>query len=302
VSEPLAVALVGAGRMGQMHLRACRIARRVRLVAVVDPVPEARRRVEESHGVPAVASLDELAAVGGVEGVVIAAPTDLHLELVGRCARAGLPVLCEKPCGLTPQETREAARAAERAGVVLQVGYYRRFVPGLVSLRARIASGERGSVSLVALHQWDEQPPGAAFERRSGSIVVDMGVHEFDQVRWLTGQEVEDVVAVRGRAGDDGTVAALLRLSGGALAVVTLGRRFPVPDSCWVEVVATNGYERLPFIWGAEGDAVMLGAVAAELDAFAARVRGEHVEVPGGAEAVAALAVAQRVDAALDGV
>src|SRR5439155_5311406 len=207
---------------------------------------------------------DQLLETGGVDGVVITAPSDLHLDLVRRCAVAGLPVLCEKPCGLTAEQARAATAAAEQAEAILQVGYYRRFVPELVALRHRIAEGALGRLSLVSLHQWDEHPPAPEFAERSGGIVIDMGVHEIDQLRWLSGQEVESVVAVTPAAGDESTVAAALRLSGGGLAVITLGRRFPMPDSCWTEVVGTSAYERLPFIWGADGEAVVDRAIAAE--------------------------------------
>ena len=150
---------------------------------------------------------------------------------------AGLPVFCEKPCGLSADQAGRAAAAAAAAGLPLQVGYYRRFLPELVALRQRIAAGRLGELSLVVLNQWDEHPPSAEFERRSGGIVVDMGVHEIDQLRWLTGQEVVQVAALTPAPGDQSSAVISLRLSGGTLAAITLGRRFPHPDSCWMEVV-----------------------------------------------------------------
>ena len=148
-------------------------------------------------------------------------------------------------------------------------------------MRQRIAAGRLGELSLVVLNQWDEHPPSAEFERRSGGIVVDMGVHEIDQLRWLTGQEVEQVAALTPAPGDQSSAVISLRLSGGTLAVITLGRRFPYPDSCWMEVVGTAGYERLPFVWAEQGEQVVLAGIAAELDAFAAAVRGSADGRPG---------------------
>jgi myo-inositol 2-dehydrogenase/D-chiro-inositol 1-dehydrogenase len=291
VSGGVAVAVVGAGRMGRVHLRALERTRLARPAAVVEPVAGVRTALGRD-GLPVHESIEGLVAAGGVDGVVITAPTDLHLGLVRRCAEAGLHVFCEKPCGLDSGEARAAAAAAEAAGVVLQVGYYRRFVPALGTLRTRIASGGFGDVSLVALHQWDEHPPSPEFERRSGGIVVDMGVHELDQLRWMTGQEIDDVRTVASAAGGGSAVLAI-GMSGGTLAVVTLGRRFPEPDSCWCEVVGTAAYERVPFVWGADGAAVTLAAVAAELDAFADAVTGGERTGAGGGDAVAALEAAE---------
>lgn len=293
------IAVVGAGRMGSVHLRALGETHLARLAAVVEPVAESRERVAERYRVPAFATLDQLVESGLAEGVVITAPTDLHLGLVAGCVGAGLPVFCEKPCGLSADQAGRAAAAAAAAGLPLQVGYYRRFLPELVALRQRIAAGRLGELSLVVLNQWDEHPPSAEFERRSGGIVVDMGVHEIDQLRWLTGQEVEQVAALTPAPGDQSSAVISLRLSGGTLAAITLGRRFPHPDSCWMEVVGTAGYERLPFVWAEQGERVVLAGIAAELDAFAAAVCGAPMAGPGGADAVAALEVAERVDRCL---
>ena len=82
----------------------------------------------------------------------------------------------------------------------LQVAYWRRFIPGLRRLHDRIAAGEFGVIHLVTCYQWDEQPPSAAFRAHSGGIAIDMGVHEFDQLRWLTGQDISGLAAVAARA------------------------------------------------------------------------------------------------------
>jgi myo-inositol 2-dehydrogenase / D-chiro-inositol 1-dehydrogenase len=293
LSDPVAVAVVGAGRMGSVHLAALGSAENARLAAVVEPVAVDRAA---AWGVPVVESIEQLVETGLAEAVIIAAPTDLHRDVVERCAAAGLHVFCEKPVGAGREEAAAATAAAAAAGVVFQVGYYRRFVPSLAALRSRIAAGEFGRVELLTLNQWDEHPPSAEFEAHSGGIVVDMGVHEIDQLRWLTGREVDEVSAV---ATDDGSAAAVALRLGPTLGVITLGRRFPEPDSCWMEAVGSSAYERVPFIWGAEGERVTMAAIAAEHTAFARAVRGAPVVGASGADAVAALDVAGRINAAL---
>jgi myo-inositol 2-dehydrogenase / D-chiro-inositol 1-dehydrogenase len=290
VSAPLRIAVVGAGRMGQVHLQACGRARGVAAVAVVEPAAKVRDRL--APGLAAYADVEELLAAGGFEAVVIAAPSDQHRALVVRLAAAGVPMLCEKPGGLNGGDVRAGAAAARVAGVVLQVGYWRRFVPQLVDLQARIAAGELGTPSLVLCHQWDEQPPSRKFERHSGGIAIDMGVHELDQLRWLTGQEIEWVTEARGSA--EQTVL-LAGLSGGTLGVVTLGRRFPQPDSCWVEVIGPDGHARSDFMWGEPGRRTFADAIVAQLEAFAAAVTSEQVRGADGADAAAAIEAAERL-------
>jgi myo-inositol 2-dehydrogenase / D-chiro-inositol 1-dehydrogenase len=296
----LRIAVVGAGRMGRAHVDALRDARAVEAVAVVDPVPEAR----EATGLPGHATVDELLAAGGFDAVLIAAPTDLHLELVTRFAAAGVPVLCEKPCGLTAAEAGAAARAAEAAGVVLQIGYWRRFVPALQALRAELA-GALGHINLIICHQWDAEPPSAQFRAGSGGIAADMGVHEIDEIHWLLGQRIETLSAVPAGerapadAGDPDSAAVLATLSSGTAAMIGLGRRFQEGDSCWVEIFADGGYRRVPFMWGAAGEEVFHHALDAQLDAFADALAGGAQEGASAADAVAALRAAEALEQAL---
>jgi myo-inositol 2-dehydrogenase/D-chiro-inositol 1-dehydrogenase len=291
----LRLALVGAGRMGRVHLHALHDAKRVTAVAVADPVADARA----ATGLPGHATVDELLAGDGFDAVLIAAPTDLHLELVTRIAGAGVPILCEKPCGLTAAETAAAAAAAEAAGIVLQIGYWRRFVPELQQLRGMVEAGELGEPGMIISHQWDELPPSAEFRLRSGGIAIDMAVHEIDQIRWLLGQEFGDVTAIAGPppvdapAGDADVAVAVSRLSGGTVAMVTLGRRFPPGDSCWVELFASDAHVRSKFMWGETTG--FTAALAAQADAFADAVEGAPQRGASGADAVSALRTAERI-------
>ena len=141
-------------------------------------------------------SLDALLQTDGFDAAIVAAPTVMHARVMEQLITAGVPILCEKPCGVSVAETEAIVDAAAQAGVPLQIGYWRRFVPELISLRDRIASGEFGTLARVSCAQWDEQPPNDLFRRQSGGISIDMGVHDFDQMRWLTGQEIERVEAL----------------------------------------------------------------------------------------------------------
>jgi len=302
IDGDLRIAVVGAGRMGRRHLEACLGADGVCAVAGVDPRPAVRAELE-ALGLATFEDVPGLLAAGGFDAAVIATPSDRHRGLVQALAASGRPVLCEKPCGLTSAEAARASSAAEAAGVLVQVGYWRRFVPELAGLRRRIAAGDLGRLLLVSCHQWDELPPGEEFRQHSGGIAIDMAVHEFDQLRWLTGCEIRRVQAVGvdgAQPADDPDVAAIaVALAGGPVGVVTLGRRFPQPDSCWLEAIGTRGQVHVPFMWGEAGDRAFEGALTAQLEAFAAAVRDGRPRGAGGADAAAALAAAELAGAEL---
>jgi myo-inositol 2-dehydrogenase/D-chiro-inositol 1-dehydrogenase len=297
--DPLRLLVIGAGRMGRVHLGAIE-ASGATTVAVVEPSLESRAQLDSSS-VALFRELPVALAKGGFDAALIAVPSGLHLEIVSALMDAGVPTLCEKPCGLTVGDALEAAQRARDSNVLLQVGYWRRFVPELRDLRDEIASGALGDIALALAWQWDGEPPAPHFRRTSGGILIDMGVHEFDQLRWLTGQEmsldsvVESSVFVEPYVeGDAESVMVSGRLSGGGVAGVSLGRRYDRGDSCWVEVIGTLGSRRCEFMVGPECDEVFQRALVAQIDAFAAAVAGEVSDGATADDAVTALGIAER--------
>jgi myo-inositol 2-dehydrogenase/D-chiro-inositol 1-dehydrogenase len=305
-AAPVRVAVVGAGRMGAVHLRAVTESSSTTVSAVVDPDPAARRTAG-SFGAKALDSVAELLKADLAEAAIVAVPTSRHAAICLELLEAGIPTLCEKPAGLDTATTRRLAEAADRTRTPLQVGYWRRFVPVLSALRAAIDSGAFGPISLVVSAQWDHRPPPMAFRLTSGGLVVDMGVHEFDQIRWLTGQEFATVSWASSGVGlepevdgDPESGAVLARLSGGTLAIVTLGRTYPRGDMCRVEVLGPENTRCEEFLRPDDGDRAFVDAVARQADAFASFVRGGTWPGASIEDAVAALEVAERVKLLID--
>ena len=197
------IAVVGAGRMGRVHLSVLEALPDVEVVAVVDPITPGATHVD----------VDALLADDLPDGAVVAAPSTRHLEIALQLLDAGVPTLCEKPCGTTAAEATTVFERSAKTGTPLQIGYWRRFVPALRSLRDRIEAGELGDVLLMRSEQWDERPPPASFRAESGGILIDMGVHELDQIRWLTGQELARPTVAAATVGVDPPVEGDLKAS-----------------------------------------------------------------------------------------
>jgi len=289
--------------MGRTHLRALAGSQRVKVTAVAEMSPAAREAVARD-GVTVHESVAEMLDHAALDGVLVAAPTDQHGTIIAEVAARGLPILCEKPCGLTATEARASAQTAAAAGVPLQVAYWRRFVPGLRQLHDRIASGELGVIHLVTCYQWDEQPPSPIFRAHSGGIAIDMGVHEFDQLRWLTGQDIAGLAVVASGSAPDGIAdvdgaQVALTLTGGDTGFVSLGRYFPVGDAVWAEAFGTRGHERCDVIDPAEGEVAQLEALRRQAESFASFAAGGPCEGATAADAIAALTAAEQVTAAI---
>jgi myo-inositol 2-dehydrogenase/D-chiro-inositol 1-dehydrogenase len=251
-----------------------------------------------------------------LDGVLIVVPTDRHLPVITEVAARGLPILCEKPCGLTVAQTKAAVATTQAAGLPFQVAYWRRYVPSLRALRERIAAGDLGTVHLVACYQWDDRPPSDEFRAHSGGIFADMGVHEFDQMRWLTGQEIVSLAAVVSglvpgglirhvpgeeprRYADVDSAQVIAELSGGSCGIVSLGRFHPAGDMARAEAFGEEGTVRCDFLDPAEGERAQLAALREQAESFADFASGGTCTGATGADAVAALDAATRAGAAV---
>jgi myo-inositol 2-dehydrogenase / D-chiro-inositol 1-dehydrogenase len=223
--------VLGLGRIGGFHAGTLSRLPAVESLVVSDPVAALAGDGAERFGAQVAGSPAELVA-SGVDGVVIAAATDAHPELLRLCVAAGLPTFCEKPVARSAAEAAMVARQVADAGVQVQIGYPRRFDPAFAAVRAAVAGGELGWVHTVRSTTLDPAPPPRGYIEASGGIFRDCSVHDFDAVRWVTGQEVAEVYAAGGgcgpewfaEAGDVASASAVLTLADGALAVVSNSR------------------------------------------------------------------------------
>jgi myo-inositol 2-dehydrogenase / D-chiro-inositol 1-dehydrogenase len=223
--------LIGLGRIGAFHATTLSGLPNVDSLVVYDPVPAAVNATVERLGVE-VADSPEALIKSGVDGIVIAAATTVHPELILASLEAGLPTFCEKPVAADPRNGEEILARTEEAGISVQIGYPRRFDAAFVAARAAVVSGELGTVHSVRSTTLDPAPPPDDYIRHSGGIFRDCSVHDFDAVRFVTGQEVVEVYATGSNSfapifaenGDVDTAATVLTLSDGALAVVSNSR------------------------------------------------------------------------------
>ncbi|MFE7811583.1 Gfo/Idh/MocA family oxidoreductase [Streptomyces sp. NPDC057433] len=225
------IGVIGTGRIGTIHAHTLSRHRDVGSLILTDADPARAQALAHRLGETAAPGVDEI-YTWGVDALVITTATSAHAELIGRAARSGLPVFCEKPIALDLAGTLQAVAEVEAAGTVLQMGFQRRFDPGHRGAREAVRSGRLGRLHTVRAMSSDPKPPPAGYLPQSGGLYRDTLIHDFDIVRWVTGREIVDVYAAGSDAGpamfreadDVDTGAALLTLEGGTLAVLTATR------------------------------------------------------------------------------
>jgi myo-inositol 2-dehydrogenase / D-chiro-inositol 1-dehydrogenase len=316
--RPVGVGLVGSGRMGAYH--GGTLAQRLpgaQLVAVADPAPGAADRLAAMCDAPsAYTDPDQAFADPTVDAVVIAAPARFHADLIVAAAQAGKAVFCEKPAALSLSDLDRAIDAVQTAGVMLQVGFNRRFAPDWAAARELLDQGELGTPRL--LRSVTRDPGGFEPSRVApDTIFNETLIHDFDTLCFLNpGARAVEVYATA-----DAVVEPEWRDRGLLdTAVVTVkfdNGSVGIAEACFE---ASYGYDVRGEVFGSGGMAtmgdgrrtgmvfsgaagrvtdtvrsdqeLMAGAYVAELAAFVNAVRNGGPAPVGGEDARAALSIA----------
>jgi myo-inositol 2-dehydrogenase / D-chiro-inositol 1-dehydrogenase len=241
--------LLGAGRIGRIH--AANILRHPLAVLsyVADPAVDARERLAAETGARPLA--DPMAALTDpdVEAVLIASPTDTHVDLALAAAAAGKAIFCEKPLDLSLARANAAAAIITAHGVAFLTGFNRRFDPNVAEVKRRILAGDIGDVEVVGITSRDPSPPPIDYVRSSGGLFRDMTIHDLDMARFLLGEEPVEVTAAAsclvapaiGAAGDVDTAAVTLKTASGKLCQISNSRRAVYGYDQRVEVFGSGG-------------------------------------------------------------
>ena|SRR5436190_15727810 len=244
-AAPLRIGVVGVGRIGALHAATLSRLAGVALV-LTDADPRRAGEVAGPLGAATAASPEALLEAG-VDAVVIATSTQRHIPLLRLAVSAGVPAFCEKPVALELAALAEVSDVVAAAGITVQVGFQRRFDPGYRAARGAVVSGELGHVLLVRAATHDPAPPAEAYIATSGGIFRDLNIHDFDAIRYVTGEEIVEVYAdgaVReadwfARYADVDVAVVALRLSAGGLGIVSGARHDPLGYDVRLELFGT---------------------------------------------------------------
>lgn len=229
----LEIALFGAGRIGQIH--AANVARNegARLRYVTDVSPDAAQRVASKYGADAVADPAVALADSKVDAVIIASPTNTHVDLIIAAARAKKAIFCEKPIDLDLLRVDIALAEVKLTGVPFFVGFNRRFDPSFERLAMELRAGTVGKLEMLTIISRDPGPPPQSYIEVSGGLFRDMMIHDLDMARWLLGEEPIELYASAsclvepfiGQAGDVDSAMVTMKTASGSLCHIQNSRR-----------------------------------------------------------------------------
>lgn len=247
------IGIIGAGRIGKVHADA--LTRRIpaaNVLAIADVYENAAQAAAREFGIPQASGDYRMVLTNDeIEAVVICSSTDTHSQFITEAAQAGKHIFCEKPIDFDLGRIDAALAAADEAGVLLQIGFNRRFDPNHARVKQAVENGEIGTPHLLHIISRDPAPPPIEYIKVSGGIFLDMTIHDFDMARFIVGAEVEEIYAAAGvmvdpaigAAGDVDTAMITLKFANGVIGVIDNSRQ------------AVYGYDQRLEIFGSQGSA-----------------------------------------------
>lgn len=248
----LKIGIIGAGRIGKVHTGSVtRYVKGAEVKAIADPfMSEETAKWAHAQGIKEVyTDYKKILADKEIDIVLICSSTDTHSSISLEAIAAGKHVFCEKPIDHDVNKIKQVVAALEKSKVKYQVGFNRRFDHNFMAAREAVAAGKIGDLNILKITSRDPGAPPVSYIKVSGGIFLDMTIHDFDMVRYMSGAEVVEVYAAGGvlvdkaigEAGDIDTAIITMKLSNGALAVIDNCRR------------ATYGYDQRVEAFGSLG-------------------------------------------------
>lgn len=248
----LNLGVIGLGRIGKVHVES--ITTRVRgakVKAVADPfLTQEGREFAEKHGIKEIyTDYKEILNDKDIDAVIICSSTNTHANISKEAALAGKHVFCEKPIDHDLEKIKEVIETVEKTKVKYQVGFNRRFDHNFKAIKEAVLAGKVGEPQIIKVTSRDPEAPPVEYVKVSGGIFLDMTIHDFDMMRFLSGSEVEEVYAIGGalinkeigEAGDIDTAIITLKFASGAMGVIDNSRE------------AAYGYDQRAEVFGSKG-------------------------------------------------
>ena len=178
------VALIGLGRIGQMHAENLFSHKSFKLKYTFDINTNLNKKLSKkfnsiSINNPKIAFKDK-----DINLIFIASSTPTHIKLIEEAAKYKKVIFCEKPLDLSIEKINRCKRKIKSLNPKIQLGFNRRYDPGHNSLKKDLKKGAIGNLEKIIITSRDPSPPSIKYLKISGGIFKDMMIHDFDLLRF----------------------------------------------------------------------------------------------------------------------
>lgn len=192
--EPIKVGVLGTGRIGKIHIKNLWNHPQIHIKGVADPFVD--KAFIEALKLPLYQNAEDLFADKDIDAIFICTPSDTHYELIKQALLAKKAVFCEKPVDLDLKRILEIRDLIQTNNGFLQVGFNRRFDSNFKGIAKLIKAGEVGKLLQLRITSRDFSPPPRSYVEGSGGMFLDMTIHDFDMLCFLSQSAVKEVFAM----------------------------------------------------------------------------------------------------------
>lgn len=246
------IGIIGAGRIGRVHGEGVTNGVKNAVVAAIaDPYmnDEIKKWAADMGIANCYSDYHQILENPEIDAVMICSSTDTHADISIEAIRAGKHVFCEKPISQDLNKIKEVMEVLKETKVKFQVGFNRRFDHNFRAVRDAVEAGKVGDLHLIRVTARDPQAPPIEYVKVSGGMFLDMTIHDFDMVCFLSGSKVKEVYAAGAalvnpdiaKVGDIDTAVITMKMENGAIAVIDNSRQ------------AVYGYDQRAEVFGSKG-------------------------------------------------
>ena len=242
------LAILGLGRIGKVHAENIISLNECNLKIIIDPVSDFDNNFTDL-GIKQSKHFDDLLNENDIDGVIICSPSKYHVSQIKSLSDLTKNIFCEKPLGLSIEEILDVKSLVAKKSLNLHIGFNRRYDPDFSELKRRILNDEIGDLHMIKITSRDPAPPPISYIKKSGGIFLDMTIHDFDMVKYLSGSEISELYVKGGcfvdpeieKAKDVDTAIINMSLKNGVLATINNSRKAVYGYDQRIEVLGSKG-------------------------------------------------------------
>ena len=188
------VALLGFGRIGQMHAQNINLKKSLKLLYVYEKIEKLSKRAKNLYNCKIEKNYKKIFSDDNVDIIFISSPTSTHIKFIEEGIRYNKTIFCEKPLDLNINKIIKTFKKVKKNNSKIQLGFNRRFDPGHHSIKKDLDKGKIGRLEKIIITSRDPAPPSKAYLKSSGGIFRDMMIHDFDLCRYyLNKDEISEI-------------------------------------------------------------------------------------------------------------
>ena len=243
------VALFGLGRIGLMHANNLINNKNFNLKYIFDVNRKLAKKVSKNLNCQNIESPQIAYKDKKIDCIFISSTTSTHLKFIYESIKSNKTVFCEKPLALDLDEIASIQELSIKQKLNLHIGFNRRFDPDFQKLKKNIDDGVVGDIYQITITSRDPSPPSIDYIKESGGLFLDMTIHDFDMIRYLTNAEVDEIYVKGkcmvdpniGKAGDIDTAIINTKLTNSVIASIINSRKAVYGYDQRIEILGSKG-------------------------------------------------------------